>query len=210
LQNLPWLMPHSPTEAIWVEPYTISSISAPDGSVIYEHQTQPAKRVIAEETSRLISAMLREAVSSGTASSLRHHYGVTLPVAAKTGTSQNYADAWFAAYNPQMVMISRVGASSPAVHFNSGANGSATALALPIVAMTMQHIQSDPELNERFSAPFPALPEHLASALNCPGFEEKGWLDRLIDRFRDPTITFEEEEEEKERPGLLRRLFRRN
>ena len=194
-----------------VEPYTIDSISAPGGRLIYEHdQNQPAKRVIAEETSRLISAMLREAVSNGTASSLRHHYGVTLPVAAKTGTSQNYADAWFAAYNPRMVMISRVGASSPAVHFNSGANGSATALALPIVAMTMQHIQSDPELNERFSAPFPALPEHLASALNCPGFEEKGWLDRLIDRFRDPTITFEEKKQEEERPGLLRRLFRRN
>ena len=87
----------------------------------------------------------------------------------------------------------------------------ATALALPIVAMTMQQIQSDPTLSERFSNPFPALPEHLASALDCPGFEEKRWLDRLIDRFRDPTITFEEDkEQEDEKPSLLRRLFRRN
>lgn len=194
-----------------VDPYTITSIAAPDGSIIYEHeQTRPAKRVIAEETSRLISAMLREAVSNGTATSLRNHYGVTLPVAAKTGTSQNYADAWFAAYNPRLLLISRVGASSPAVHFISGGNGSASALALPIVAMTMRQIQSDPQLTERFSAPFPALPEHLASAMDCPGFKEKGWLDRLIDRFRDPAINFDKEKQEEERPGLLQRLFRRN
>ncbi len=195
-----------------VEPYTITSISASDGSIIYEHdQTQPAKRVISEETSMLISAMLREAVNNGTATSLRNHYGITLPVAAKTGTSQNYADAWFAAYNPGLVMISRVGASSPTIHFNSGANGSASVLALPILAITMQQIQSEPELNERFSKPFADLPSHLATALDCPRFEEKRWLGRLRDRFRDPTITFEEEKkQDQERPGLLRRLFRRD
>jgi len=194
-----------------VEPYTIASISAPDGSIIYRHeQARQPKQVVSEETGLLISTMLREAVDNGTATSLRNHYGINLPVAAKTGTSQNYADAWFAAYNPGLVMISRVGASSPAVHFQSGANGSASALALPIVGMTMQHIQSDPGLRERFSKPFPDLPEHLVSAMDCQDFEEKGFLDRLIDRFRDPSVTFEEEEQEEERPGLLRRLFRRN
>ncbi len=195
-----------------VEPYTITSISASDGSIIYEHdQPRPAKRVISEETSLLINAMLREAVNNGTATSLRNHYGITLPAAAKTGTSQNYADAWFAAYNPGLVMISRVGASSPAIHFNSGANGSASALALPIVGMTMQQIQFDPLLNERFSKPFADLPSQLATALDCPRFEDKRWLDRLKDRFRDPTITFEEEkQQDQEKPGLLRRLFRRN
>ncbi len=193
-----------------VEPYTITSISAPDGSIIYQNErSRPTKRVVSEETSLLISAMLREAVNNGTAASLRSRYGVNFPAAAKTGTSQNYADAWFAAYNPGLVMVSRVGASSPAVHFHSGTNGSASVLALPIVGMTMQQIQSDPALKQRFIRPFPSMPEHLVSALDCAAFEEKRFFDRLIDRFRDPTVTFEEEKHE-EKPGLLRRLFRRN
>ncbi len=203
-----------------VEQYTVETISDQNGNIIYERKKpHQENRVMAQETSQIINVMLQQAVENGTANAVRSRFGIHLPLAAKTGTSQNYADAWFAAYNPNLLIISRVGGSSPAVHFNTAGNGGASALALPLVAMTMKQIQSDTEKYHRLRKPFPPLPQHLSEALDCPHKTEKKWINRLIHRLRSNIISFEEEEqhehqqeqqeEQEEKPGFLTRLFRR-
>ncbi len=54
-----------------------------------------------------------------------------IPLAGKTGTSQDYGDAWFVAYTPGLVIGTWVGAFDNDIHFSS-AIGTGGHLALPI------------------------------------------------------------------------------
>ena len=200
-----------------ITPYSIESILTEDGEVIYEKPlTGDRNRIMSERTTMLMNAMLQKAIDEGTGISLRHIYGIDMPMAGKTGTSQNYGDAWFAAYNPGMVMVSRAGASTPSIHFNE-ASGSGSALALPLVALTLQDVQQNRELAGRLVSPFPALPPELRSAMECQELEERSIFDRFVDIFKRDERTTDIEikkpeakpQAEKESPSFLRRLFRR-
>ena len=136
-----------------------------------------------ERTSQLMSAMLQKAVREGTGVSMSSVYGVDFPLAGKTGTSQDYADAWFAAFNPGLVMVARAGASSRSIHFNSGSNGSGSALALPLVALTLKKVKQNRQLRETLIKTFPELPPDLAGALDCPDFRDDSFFDIIIDIF---------------------------
>lgn len=111
-----------------VTPYLIESVKAPDGRILWQYMPpRRSDRVLSERSATLMAAMLEKAIREGTGASVHSAYGVKVPLAGKTGTSQNYADARFAAFNPAMVIVSRVGASTPSIHFNSGSYGSGSA-----------------------------------------------------------------------------------
>lgn len=113
------------------------------------------------------------------------------------------------------MIVSRVGASSRAIHFNSASNGSGTTLALPLVALTLKKIQSNDTLSRQLILPFPALPPELADALDCPDFKDNNLFEKFIDLFHDKKDIKEntvQKPKEKERPkqkkrGFFRRLF---
>ncbi len=177
-----------------VNPYLIESVKAPDGRVLWQYAPpRGLDRVLSERSATLMAAMLEKAIREGTGASAHSVYGVKVPLAGKTGTSQNYADAWFAAFNPGIVIVSRVGASSPSIHFNSGSYGSGSALALPLVAMTLKKVEKNKEIMSVINTPFAPLPPELAMALDCPDFREKSFFDRLIDIFRDNNIDYQKE-----------------
>jgi len=179
-----------------ITPQKIVSINGPDGTVIWKNEFHDARvNVLSESTCQLMNAILQKAVREGTGSALRTKYGVTVPVAGKTGTSQEYADAWFAAYTPALVVISRVGASLPSVHFATGSNGSGSRLALPLVGMTLRWIQADPDLRRQYIVPFPELSPEMARELDCPDYREKRFFENLIDIFNDDKMTFDREPE---------------
>jgi penicillin-binding protein 1A len=191
-----------------VRPHYIESIADSKGNVLWQNDFhQPEERALSERSSLLMGAMLQKAIREGTGASVHSVYGVRIPLAGKTGTSQNYADAWFAAFNPALVIVSRVGASTPSVHFNSGRYGSGSALALPLVAMTLKKAERDPELMKEIDVPFPELPPEMEASLLCPDFREKTFFDRLIDLFDDDEVLFEEAG--KRRRSILKRIFRR-
>lgn len=195
-----------------VSPQSIVSIKSADGKVIWQNEFSGIKpRVLTERTSMLISAILQKAVTEGTGASMKTVFGVTLPLAGKTGTSQNYADAWFAAVNPKLIIVSRVGASSPSVHFNTGSNGSGSALALPLVALTLKQVQLNPVLREELIVDFKKLPPELAGVLDCPDFKEKNTFDKLRDLFKKDKINFDNQvnkSKQKKKP-FFKRLFGR-
>jgi penicillin-binding protein 1A len=163
-----------------IHPFSIVSIAAPDGKLLYQCSYPRAEeRVVSQETSMLMSAMLQKAVREGTGVGMSANYGVTSPWAGKTGTSQNYSDAWFGAFNPRLVMVARVGASTPAIHFNQGSNGSGSALALPLVARTLKKAELDRALKEELITAFPALPAGLQGALDCPDYRDETFMDKV-------------------------------
>ncbi|MDO9581148.1 MAG: transglycosylase domain-containing protein [Bacteroidales bacterium] len=195
-----------------ITPQSIISIKTPDGGIIYENEFSEVKeRILTERSSLLMSAMLQKAIMEGTGVSMSSVFGVNLPLAGKTGTSQNYADAWFATFNPKLVIISRVGASTNAIHFNNGSNGSGSALALPLVALTLKKVQMNPVLMEQLIMPFPDLSPELKSVLDCPDFKEDNIIDKFFDLFQNKKTNFDNgsNKAKPKKGSFLKRLFGR-
>lgn len=197
-----------------VETKSIVSVKTQDGEFIYKNEMPaPAagKKILDERTELLISAMLQKAVREGTGAAVSNLYGVDVPLGGKTGTSQNYADAWFAVFNPGIVIVSRAGASTPAVHFNNGSSGSGSALALPLVALTLKKVINDPSLRGEFISDFPGLPPDLQNLLDCPDFRESNFFDRLIDIFQPDKIPYDSKNDKIERRirSFLRKIFKK-
>lgn len=191
-----------------ITPQKIVSIQSHDGQMIWQNELMEEKvSVLSERTSLLMNAMLRNAVRAGTGTPLRSRYGVELPVAGKTGTTQDYSDAWFAAYCPSLVVVSRVGASLPSVRFNTSSYGTGSTLALPLVALTLKKIQDSPRLSKRFIAPFPLPDPELERQMDCPDFKETDLLDDILDFLKRKEI---DQDKSGKRPERKRRpLFRR-
>jgi penicillin-binding protein 1A len=87
------------TGGIGVFPYAISEIKNARGDVIYRRQGEGPGRVMSAETAAQLTAMLTTAVKSGTGRNAR----LKRPAAGKTGTSQNYRDAWFVGFTANYI-----------------------------------------------------------------------------------------------------------
>ncbi|MEN8125446.1 MAG: transglycosylase domain-containing protein, partial [Bacteroidota bacterium] len=165
-----------------ITPQLITSIKTTNGEILYKNRfVQSQEEIIDKQSTHLMNAILQKAIIEGTGKSMNGVYGITLPLAGKTGTSQDYADAWFAAYNPKLIIVTRVGASLPSVHFNAGNNGSGSTLALPLVAKTLQGIQKNSTLKRKYSANFQSLPENLNEALACEDYLEDSDFEKFFE-----------------------------
>lgn len=191
-----------------VQPYFITQITTANGKVLYQHKSAKKETVLNQNTTAVINHILQEAVNEGTGTSLRSKYGVTLPLAGKTGSSQSYADAWFVGYNPNLVVISRVGCSSPKIHFTNG-NGSGGRLALPLVAKTLKKVQHQKKYKKDFST----LSEDILDSLDCDDFKEKTGLEKLFDIFKKKNKNFEKEQQKvdkkKNKESIFKKIFKK-
>ena len=70
---------------------------------ILEHKPLEFSRVFTPEETYLVTSILEGAVDRGTARGLRR-MGFEGPIAAKTGTTSSYRDAWFLAYVPGLLI----------------------------------------------------------------------------------------------------------
>ncbi len=195
-----------------ITPGSIVSITTAEGDILYHNDFEGVKNcVLSERSVSLMQAMLRKAVVEGTGAALEDVYGVKTPFAGKTGTTQNYGDAWFAAFNPGLTIVARVGASTPLIHFNSGSQGTGSALAMPLVALTLKKAESDPEAVKLIGDFFPALPFDLEGALDCPDFREDNLLDKFVDIFKKDDIVYDttEVKAEKRIRSFIERIFKK-
>jgi penicillin-binding protein 1A len=87
------------TGGIGVWPYCIEEVRDADGDVLYNRAGSGPGRVISASTAREVTDMLVSAVEWGTGKSAA--FG--RPIAGKTGTSQNYRDAWFIGFSADLV-----------------------------------------------------------------------------------------------------------
>lgn len=186
------------------QPYFVSKIMDAEGKLLYEREVSEGKRVLSENTAALMNAMLEKVIDEGTGKSMRSKFGLGLPLAGKTGTSQNYSDAWFVAFNPAMVAATWVGGIYPAISFRTGAYGSSTQQALPLVAKFYQAVESDRSLTA-YQQNFAPLSSSLAEELNCPDFREKTFFDGLKNIFKNQKGERVPDQEAK--PGLFQRIF---
>ena len=140
-----------------VQPFPLSLKGVVDeNDKILEHQHLNVERIIPPPEAFIMNSMLQGVVKEGTARSLKWR-GVTWPVAGKTGTTNDFRDAWFVGYTPDILALVWVG-------FDNGDPIKATgaAAALPIWADLMNAIpqyRSETEFN---------IPQGVEKILVCP------------------------------------------
>ena len=137
------------------KPYFISRIEDKDGHVLATFGEQH-KEAIPEKTAYTATEMLKGVINRGTGAAIRSRYGLRMPMAGKTGTTQSNADAWFISYTPDIVVGSWIGFEQPSVHFRSNSSGAGATAALPIVANFYHKSYNDRVLqmkNNEFAMP---------------------------------------------------------
>jgi penicillin-binding protein 1B len=118
-----------------VQPFPLSLKGVVDEhDKILEHQHLNIARLITPAEAFVMNSMLQSVVKEGTARSLQWR-GVSWPVAGKTGTTNNFRDAWFVGYTPDILALVWVGFDNADPIEATGA-----AAALPIWADLMDAI----------------------------------------------------------------------
>jgi penicillin-binding protein 1A len=83
-----------------ISPHVVERIRTADGKTLYDRSLTPLGRIIDARYVAMMNTMMRETLVSGTARS------ASLPgwqAAGKTGTSQDFRDAWFVGYTSHLV-----------------------------------------------------------------------------------------------------------
>ena len=111
----------------------IRRVEDQDGRVLFEARDS-SHRVLSESTAFLMSSMLADVINAGTGSRARQ-LGFKLPAAGKTGTTNEYHDAWFVGYTPNLVAGVWVGFDQPRTILP---NGYAADIAVPTWAAFMK------------------------------------------------------------------------
>jgi penicillin-binding protein 1A len=129
------------------EPTFIKRVEDIDGKVIFEAQYH-SEQVVSPQTAFLMSDMLADVVDHGTAWRARQ-IGFRLPAAGKTGTTNEYKDAWFVGFTPRMVTGVWIGYDQPQPIMGGGY---AAEVAVPLWASFMRKATNgDPD--EWYDAP---------------------------------------------------------
>ena len=87
-----------PSDGVHITPRYITKVTDYEGRTL-EENFPDVKDVVSARTARTMTAMLREVVLHGTAvaaSSMKY------PLAGKTGTTNNFTDAWFVGFSPSV------------------------------------------------------------------------------------------------------------
>lgn len=127
-------------EGVYVEPMSILRIEDKDGNVIEENKSEK-REVLCAETAYLLTSMMEDNVNGGTGGRVRNFFH--LPAAGKTGTTQEFADAWFIGFTPQITAGVWVGFDNKSVHFTN-LDGQGGRAAAPIWGRFMQYVYDDP------------------------------------------------------------------
>jgi penicillin-binding protein 1A len=104
-----------------------------DGHVLFAAD-ETTTHAISDTSAYLMSNMLEDVINAGTAASARS-VGFTLPAAGKTGTTNDFNDAWFVGFTPSLVAGVWVGFDQPHTILP---NGFAAAVAVPLWANFMK------------------------------------------------------------------------
>ena len=87
-----------PNDGVRITPRYITKVTDYEGRVL-EEDFPDVKEVVGSRTARILTAMLRGVVLHGTAVGAK---GLQIPIAGKTGTTNDFTDAWFIGFSPSI------------------------------------------------------------------------------------------------------------
>ncbi len=149
-----------PNDGVRVMPRYIRKVTDYEGRVLEENYPE-VKDVVSARTARIMTYMLREVVLHGTgyaASKLKH------PLGGKTGTTNDFTDAWFIGFSPSLTCGVWVGFDEKKTLGNKETGAAA---ALPIW-MDFMRVALLGRESEDFAAPPPTAPNAVARKAEQP------------------------------------------
>jgi penicillin-binding protein 1A len=152
-----------PNDGVRVVPRYIRKVTDYDGRVLEEDYPE-VRDVVSARTARIMVSMLREVILHGTgyqASKLNH------PLGGKTGTTNDFTDAWFVGFSPSITCGVWVGYDEKKTLGNKETGAVA---ALPIW-MDFMRVALKGRESEDFAAPPPATPSAVAQKVDTPDGE---------------------------------------
>jgi penicillin-binding protein 1A len=169
-------------KGVHVEPYYVSRIEDKNGTLLYQHKPK-SQDVLSHETAYVTIKLLEGVTKYGSGARLRNRWAVnnsfykktitgypydfndSIPIAGKTGTTQNQSDGWFIGMVPDLATGVWVGGEDRSVRFPGITYGQGATMALPIWGMYMKDLLKDEEFvvsTDEFEKP-----EKLSIQVDC-------------------------------------------
>jgi penicillin-binding protein 1A len=167
-------------KGIYVKPMFVTSIEDRNG-VVLQRFSPEQHEAMSERTAYLTTKLMQGVVDGGTGVRLRYRYGITAPIAGKTGTTQNHSDGWFMGLTPQLVTGVWVGGEVRSIHFQNIALGQGANMALPIWAIYMKKVFDDKNIN-LYQGDFDR-PRGIADQFDCDKIAKKAAEHQFDDEF---------------------------
>lgn len=135
-----------PNQGVRMRPYAILKVADREGNLLEENRPEP-KDAIRSDTAFVMTSLLRGVVQRGTAVKAA---SLNWPIGGKTGTTDDYTDAWFIGFDPDITLGVWIGLDQkkPIGHNQTGAEA-----ALPIWMDIMKAWIGDRKEPPAFAAP---------------------------------------------------------
>jgi len=135
-----------PNDGVRVVPQMIRRVTDYEGNVLEENLPE-LRDVIPAETARIMVDLMQEPVRAGTATKAQE---LKRPVAGKTGTTNDFTDAWFIGYTPSLVAGAWIGFDEKVTLGDKETGGKA---ALPIWMDLIREVYKDKPVEQFETAP---------------------------------------------------------
>jgi len=131
-------------KGVYTRPMYVTRIEDKNGNTISKF-TPKIEEVLTEDQSYLMINLLQNVVTRGTAIRMRlEPYNLRNQIGGKTGTTQNHSNGWFMGVTPNLVGGVWSGWEDQSIHFETIGEGQGANMALPIFAIFLKKVYSDP------------------------------------------------------------------
>ena len=109
-----------------IEPYMIEKVTKPDGQVLLRSTSPPPTSPPRPPVAYVLTHMMEGVIDHGTAYDI---HDLPIDIAGKTGTTDDYSDAWFVGFTPRYTILTWIGYDVKR-SLGSGMSGAVAALPL--------------------------------------------------------------------------------
>jgi penicillin-binding protein 1A len=114
-----------PNQGVRMRPYSVLKVSDREGNVLEENRPEP-RDAIRADTAFVMTSLLRGVIQRGTAARAA---SLNWPLGGKTGTTDDYTDAWFIGFDPNVTIGVWIGFDQKRT---MGPGGTGSDAALPV------------------------------------------------------------------------------
>jgi penicillin-binding protein 1A len=150
---------------VFTKPVFVSRIEDKNGKIIYR-AVPDRKTAINPVYNAVMLQMLRNNVGGQFALSVK------TPVGGKTGTTNDYADGWFMAVTPGLVIGVWAGGEDKWIRFLTLNDGQGYITARPITEKFLQKLEANPDCGYDPKAVFPTPPPGVEELVNCGKYKQ--------------------------------------
>jgi len=153
-------------KGVYTKPMYVTRIEDKNGNTISKF-TPKIEEVLSEDQAFLMLNLLQGVIRSGTGNKIRRDpYNLMNQIGGKTGTTQNHSNGWFMGVTPNLVGGVWSGWEDQAIHFETLGEGSGANMALPIMAIFLKKVYSDPQFGIMEADEF-EVPSNFNMELDC-------------------------------------------